>query len=109
MSGSIFSFNHGMGLAWNASPEGRDALLEIAGQVAERAKELAPVKTGEYRDSIEARLEGDRVLVVADDRKAGWIEFGTGGGNGHHPTQAFAPLRTAAEEAGLKFKARRVK
>jgi O-succinylbenzoate synthase len=53
---------------------------------AAHARSIAPVVSGDYRDSIEA--EGPD--LVATDFKAHWIEFGT------VRTRAQAVLRTAA-------------
>lgn len=68
---------------------------------ADAAKAVAPVRTGDYRDSIEADSSASegKARVLATDFKAQWIEFGTI----HTPT--FAPLRRGAESAGLKVEA----
>lgn len=54
-----------------------EALREDAQKVLARARSIAPVDTGEYRDSI--HIEDDHtdrmvVRIVADDRKAPIIE-----------------------------------
>lgn len=81
--------------------EGNTArLLATAERVAEEARRMAPVVTGDYRDSIEAVIAddgGERVgRVVARDWKAGFIEFGVYGRPVH------APIRRAAEATGLR-------
>lgn len=80
-----------------ASPEVGAMLLDGARAVAERAKDVAPVASGAYRDSIHAELVVEngivKARVVADDPTgaAGLIEFGT------VDTPAFAPLRRGLE------------
>lgn len=61
---------------------------EAASKIAERAQAIAPVDSGEYRDSIHVE-DG---LVVADSEHAVFVEFGT------IDTPTFAPLRRAAIE-----------
>lgn len=72
-----------------------------ADKIAERAKSIAPVRTGFYRDSIVAvEAEGGKPgewVVVANDPKAAYLEYGTS------DTPTFATLRTAAEGEGLDF------
>lgn len=74
-------------------------LAAEARAVADEARALAPVDQGDYR----AALRADANRVIADDRKALWIEFGTGP---PAPTPAYAPLRRAARRRGLQFVAR---
>ncbi len=54
-----------------------------AEKIAARARDLAPVDTGAYRDSIGVdrtqRRDRSGHEVVARDRKAHWIEFGSEG------------------------------
>ena len=74
-------------------------IKEKVEEAAEIAKEIAPVRTGAYRDGIRT----DQVLIdgkwisrlIGSDFKSGWIEFGT------ERMPAFATLRTAMEAAGL--------
>lgn len=60
---------------------------------AQRARDIAPVDEGDYRDSIEgvAGMHEGRFIgrVNAKDFKSHWIEFGTSA------MQAFAVLRRA--------------
>lgn len=65
---------------------------DAADKIAETARQLAPVRTGAYRDSIDAQ-DG---RVVADVLHAMWVEFGT------VDTPTFSPLRRAAiQEYGI--------
>lgn len=76
----------------------------LAATAARSAQAIAPVLTGAYKDSIrsEARiLEGKATgLVIAEDFKAAWIEFGT------ETNPTYAPLRKGAEAAGLTVRAK---
>jgi Bacteriophage HK97-gp10, putative tail-component len=85
------------------TPEMLKHFQSIADMVAQEAKQLAPVDTGAYQDSIvgEAVLDGDGLTarVNAYDFKAWWIEVGT------EDTPAFAPLRLGAELAGFHVEA----
>ena len=115
-----FHINPEFAAQWAEGDDAKKLLMEVGEKVAAKARELAPVKTGAYRDSIVVDSPGARVAgvpvgatgartsyrVVAADNKAGWIEFGTGG---QAPTPAYAPLRRAAEASGLKLEARRAK
>jgi Bacteriophage HK97-gp10, putative tail-component len=73
---------------------------EVANAIAERARELAPVETGRYRDGIVVDSPNGKGVarVHATDQKSSWVEFGTH----DHPAQFI--LRTAVESLGLKFK-----
>lgn len=75
---------------------------EIADAVAERARDMAPVDTGMYRDGIIVEPMGRGLptgyRVAATDQKSSWVEFG----NSHQPAQWI--VRNAAESLGLKFK-----
>lgn len=81
-----------------------DDLEEQAQEIADAAKELAPVLSGAYRDGLVgvAGQDGGEVQgrVVGRDFKSGWIEFGTS------DTPAFAPIRRAAESKGYNVEAR---
>lgn len=79
------------------------ARLKVAADdSAEAARGIAPVMTGEYRDSIEgeAGIENGvaKGRVNAHNFKAHWIEFGT------RYWPAHAVLRRAVESVGLRFK-----
>ena len=80
-----------------------DAFDRTAQAVAEEARNLAPVLTSAYYDSIEGVVgfeEGKLVArVIASDYKAWWIEAGT------EDTPAFAPLARGAEAVGYHLEA----
>jgi HK97 gp10 family phage protein len=53
-------------------------LGRVAGAVAARARDYAPVRTGRLRESIESRRAGRLKYVVrASAPYAGYVEFGT--------------------------------
>lgn len=76
---------------------------KAANVIAAAARELAPVDTGAYRDSITVDKPSQKngvARVVATDQKSSWIEFGN-----HHTNQPPQyVLRTAVEMTGHKFK-----
>jgi HK97 gp10 family phage protein len=54
------------------------AAYREARKIAERARDMAPVDTGELRGSIHARPTGHKSAeVVAEARYAAYVEFGT--------------------------------
>lgn len=56
-------------------------LMEAAGYIAATMKSLAPVDTGNLRDSIGVRSQGNSIVIGPDLGKApyaGYVEFGTG-------------------------------
>jgi hypothetical protein len=53
-------------------------LQEVCEMVADYAQSIAPVKTGDYANSIHVEQEGPlQFRIVASDRKAAIIEFGS--------------------------------
>lgn len=66
--------------------------VDVAEAIAQRARDHAPVRTGEYRDGIHVERDGDEVRVVADAPHSAVVEFGTG------DTPAFAPLMRAQDD-----------
>lgn len=78
-----------------------DDLLAYAETVADKARGLAPVATGDYRDSLEAVVGVDAgkvtARVQANDFKAHWIEFGT------FKDAPVAPIRRAVESTGKRL------
>lgn len=78
----------------------RAAMRRAAEAAVPEVQGLAPVDTGEYRNSIKVVDTPTGARIVADDDKASHIEFGT------EDTPAFAPLRRGTEAAGLKTRRR---
>lgn len=78
-----------------------ETLREKAEDSAEQSRAIAPVDTGEYRDSITATAGISKGFAIgrvnAGKFTAGWLEFGTS------DTPVFAPLRRGAEAAGLRI------
>lgn len=81
--------------AFAHSEEARAYALRKAQEAAQHAREIAPVATGEYRDSIEATVEetadGWQGQVIAGAAHSVYVEFGT------EDTPTFATLRRAGE------------
>lgn len=67
--------------------------------IANRAREMAPVQTGAYRDGIVVDPPNSKGVarVHATDQKSTWVEFGTA----TQPGQFI--IRSAAESLGFKF------
>jgi len=62
----------------NALSVGRLELRQVAKRIAARAKQLAPVETGELRDSIQVHtVDEDDIEVIAASYYAPWVEYGT--------------------------------
>ena len=53
-----------------------DDCLKVAKAIAERAKSLAPVVEGNYRDGIIVQRTPHGARVFASDQKSSWVEFG---------------------------------
>lgn len=76
--------------------------MEIAEHIADVARRLAPVESGEYADGITVEKTKTGARVFAADFKSAWLEFGV-------PSQgkpARFILRRAVEAAGYKFRKR---
>ncbi len=69
----------GLGRAGEEVLDEVDGLLgRVAGAVAAKARDYAPVRTGRLRESIESKRAGRlRYLVRASAPYAGYVEFGT--------------------------------
>ncbi len=69
----------GLGRAAEEVLDEVDGLLgRVAGAVAAKARDYAPVRTGRLRESIESKRAGRlRYLVRASAPYAGYVEFGT--------------------------------
>lgn len=76
-----------------------------AEDAADQSRAIAPVETGEYRDSITAEAGISKGFAIgrvnAGKFTAGFLEFGTS------DTPIFAPLRRGAEAAGLSVRGSR--
>jgi len=74
--------------------------------IADAAKSIAPVDSGDYKASIEAkksnRFDKSGAWVVTADDEGGWIEFGNGSNRPAHST-----LRNAVIAAGFGLRGRR--
>lgn len=73
--------------------------MAIAQEIADKARELAPVETGRYREGIIAARTQYGARVVAEDEKSSWIEFG----RPNHNVNGQFILRRAVDALGLKF------
>lgn len=72
-----------------------EAKLELAEQVVDYARSIAPVDEGDYRDGIKVRRHGrSGVGVHWTDPKSGLIEYGT------EDTPEFAVRRRTIEHFG---------
>jgi len=58
-------------------PEIIAAKKQLAQEAVDYAQSIAPVDTGDYRDSIHVSVKGTKVAMVSADHKAHWIEYGT--------------------------------
>lgn len=74
----------------------------VAVAIADRAREMAPVQSGSYRDGIIVDPPNAKGVarVHATDNKSSWVEFGTSTQPGQFT------IRNAVESLGYKFKTR---
>jgi len=77
----------------------KEAAMEAANKIAERARSLAPVVTGQYAAGIVTQETPHGARVLASDQKSHWVEFGIPS----HGQAAQFVLRRAVELAGFKF------
>lgn len=88
--------NHIESLTDGLNRKGKSQITQrVAEQVAEKAKEMAPVDTGNLRASIRVERDGNNHAVVTDVSYAPFLEFGTS----RAPAQPF--LGPAAESVRL--------
>jgi len=87
-----------------ATDEAHDAVEHATEAAVAKAKTLAPVGQGDYRDSIEAIVQSVGGIwvgaIASSDFKAVWIERGA-----HSPTSttpARHPLQGGAEAVGIR-------
>ncbi len=99
-----FKYNHAVETAIRRSTQMREVLAVKSDAGAEAARAAAPVRTGAYRDSIHGdvvmSVDGFRGRIIADDWKAGFVEWGTIHNAAHHP------LQRGARAVGLRFQGR---
>jgi hypothetical protein len=84
-------------------PEVVDAGFEAATKIADAARALAPVLSGDYEAGIEVQKTKSGARVLASSADSAFVEFGV-------PSQgqrAHFTLRRAVEAAGFKFKKRK--
>lgn len=77
-----------------------DFAHQAADQIAEIARDSAPVKSGAYKAGIKSQKTKRGARVFASDFKSTWIEFG----NPPQNQPARFIIRLAAEQAGFKFR-----
>jgi len=84
---------------WQRNLEGpmRGALDRLGGTIAGNAARMAPVRTGELRNSIGHEVRGDSVYVYAGARHGIYVELGT------YKMSAQPYLRPAVESVGGRF------
>lgn len=78
---------------------------ESAEEIAEKARSMAPVETGAYRDGIKVLTNNYGSSVVGTDPKSPYIEFGAP----KHNLPGKHILRNAAGAAGFKLGHKRKK
>ncbi|MGW3154007.1 HK97-gp10 family putative phage morphogenesis protein [Streptomyces sp. NPDC001089] len=62
----------------------QQAVRDTAERGREFARQIAPVETGRYRDSIEVREDDDGAEIVSTVDYAEYVEFGTRHAEGQH-------------------------
>lgn len=100
MMPTIFIPDRGFPDEWARSKDARKLAQEYAEVGLRHAKANAPVRSGEYRNSLRAEVSetstGWAGMILSDDRKAPFLEFGT------EDTPTFATLRRALEATGAQ-------
>jgi HK97 gp10 family phage protein len=70
-----------VGVEWERTAHTQAMIANLGEEVAQKARELAPVDTGALRDSITSELVGGggpaEAQIVANVPYAGFVEFGT--------------------------------
>ena len=89
-------------LADTLGPDVQRILEEVAEFIKERARQLAPVLTGQLRDSIDVLVQDWGFLVVAGVEYAQFVEFGT-------VRMAAHPFLTPAIQEGAALLERKLK
>ena len=80
-----------------AQREHMQGMAEIAESVKDAARDVAPERTGAYKDSLAVSQDGMRTAVITTDFAGHIIEFGS------RNNPAYAPLRAGARKAGLRL------
>ncbi|MFH9038497.1 HK97-gp10 family putative phage morphogenesis protein [Streptomyces sp. NPDC017966] len=62
----------------------QEAVQDTAERGRDYARSIAPVDTGQYRDSIGIREDGDEAEIVSDADHAPYVEYGTRHMEGQH-------------------------
>lgn len=88
---TIVWFPNAPGDIREASTAGR---AEEARKIVQDAQEHAPVRTGEFRDSMYVTVSGEEVDIIDDDPAAFFIEYGT------IDTPPAGVITRAAQQAG---------
>lgn len=83
-------------------PEVHATAKEAANIIANAARDIAPVVTGDYKAGIVTQETKMGWRVLAADQKSAWVEFGVPADG--EPAQFV--LRRAVEASGFKFKKR---
>lgn len=83
-----------------AHPDNIEQAYALAEQLADTARSLAPVLSGEYAAGIVAQKTKTGARVYAGDYKSAWIEFGVPA----HGIHGRFVLRRAADALGLSFR-----
>lgn len=78
-----------------AQREHQEGMAELAEQIAAAAREVAPERSGDYKDSIEVAQSAGRTAVITTDFAGHLVEFGS------RNNPAYAPLRNGARKAGF--------
>lgn len=80
-----------------AQREHQEGMAELGEQLADAARDVAPERTGAYKDSIEVVQSAGRTAVATTDFAGHIVEFGS------KNNPAYAPLRTGARKAGFRL------
>lgn len=80
-----------------AQREHQEGMAELGEQLADAARDVAPERTGAYKDSISVAQSGGRTAVLTTDFAGHIVEFGS------RNNPAFAPLRSGARKAGFRL------
>ncbi len=71
-----WQYDHFPKVAANLGKAGDAVAMQLAERIAETARELAPVVTGQLRDSIHAEAQDGGAIVATDVPYAAYVEYG---------------------------------